>query len=266
MRTSDAQTLIALAHPGLGWTPSRKHLELLLNQEQATSLQDQVLQTHEQRLASRLMRLNLDMLVVPGDGNCQFRSVSNELFGTQIYHQQVRQKAVKHIRANEAEYGCFLGEDFHEYLTEMSLSGTWGDELTLRAVCDSYGMVIRVVTSDEHHWYLTYEPTEQKVEREIFITYIAPIHYNSVKRHSSLRAMTVKVSSSFRRMGSSLSFKEPRTSAHTHTDRPSFVPGQLFSLPSSADSISDLQTHLSANGHQNHQQGEQRQPQQQQQQ
>lgn len=59
------------AHPGLGWTPSRKHLELLLNQEQATSLQDQVLQTHEQRLASRLMRLNLDMLVVPGDGNCQ---------------------------------------------------------------------------------------------------------------------------------------------------------------------------------------------------
>lgn len=34
-------------------------------------------------------------------------------------------------RANEAEYGCFLGEDFHEYLTEMSLSGTWGDELTL---------------------------------------------------------------------------------------------------------------------------------------
>lgn len=35
------------------------------------------------------------------------------------------------VRANEAEYGCFLGEDFQDYLTEMSLSGTWGDELTL---------------------------------------------------------------------------------------------------------------------------------------
>jgi hypothetical protein len=41
--------------------------------------------------------------------------------------------------------------------------------------------VINVITSDQHNWYMRYEPQEMKVNLEIFLTYIAPIHYNAVR-------------------------------------------------------------------------------------
>lgn len=50
-----------------------------------------------------------------------------------------------------------------------------------RAICDVYGIFINVVTSDQHNWYMRYEPKQIKVNLEIFLTYIAPIHYNAVR-------------------------------------------------------------------------------------
>ena len=51
----------------------------------------------------------------------------------------------------------------HTYLTllplpvqpqGMSTLGTWGDELTLRAAADSYGAVVRCVSSTAGSWYI----------------------------------------------------------------------------------------------------------------
>ena len=43
---------------------------------------------------------------------------------------------------------------------EMSMSRTWGDELTLRACSDSFQVPIHVVQSTVDNWYLVYEPSE----------------------------------------------------------------------------------------------------------
>ena len=51
-----------------------------------------------------------------------------------------------------------------------------------RALCEAYGIVINVITSDQQHWFMRYEPEAQpKKAAEVFITYIAPIHYNAVR-------------------------------------------------------------------------------------
>lgn len=51
-----------------------------------------------------------------------------------------------------------------------------------RAVCEAYGIVINVITSDQQHWFMRYEPEAQPKKRmEVFVTYIAPIHYNAVR-------------------------------------------------------------------------------------
>ncbi|GLI69337.1 hypothetical protein VaNZ11_013923 [Volvox africanus] len=200
------------APEGLSWTHSRKCLEVLLTAERSTRSSGYL--SHEQRLRDRLERLNLEMVVVAGDGNCQFRSVSNELYGTQEHHAAIRHQAVSHILAQRDAFEAFLGEDFDQYVRQMERSGTWGDELTLtwthptadphgapqRAMCDSFGLTVHVVTSEEDHWYLTYEPKIRKLDREIFLTYIAPIHYNSIRRQSSLMAMALTISRSFRKV------------------------------------------------------------------
>jgi hypothetical protein len=54
----------------------------------------------------RLAKLQLDMHVVRGDGNCQFRSVSFNLFGSQDYHLVVRKKASRGFQG-QATLGKF---------------------------------------------------------------------------------------------------------------------------------------------------------------
>ncbi|GLC51971.1 hypothetical protein PLESTB_000568600 [Pleodorina starrii] len=195
---------------GLSWTHSRKCLEVLIAAERGNggggggggTRGGSGYLSHEQRLRERLERLNLEMLIVAGDGNCQFRSISNELYGTQDHHASIRRQAVGHILAQREAFEAFLGEDFDQYVRQMERGGTWGDELTLRAVCDSFGLTIHVVTSDQEHWYLTYQPESRKLDREIFLTYIAPIHYNSIRRRSSLKTMALSVSRSIKKIGS----------------------------------------------------------------
>ena len=51
-----------------------------------------------------------------------------------------------------------------------------------RAICEAYGIIINVITSDQQHWFMRYEPEAQpKINVEVFVTYIAPIHYNAVR-------------------------------------------------------------------------------------
>lgn len=55
------------------WSPSRKELEMAIQAEKAKDHQDwnPDLQSEEQRLTKRLGKLNLEMKVMIGDGNCQ---------------------------------------------------------------------------------------------------------------------------------------------------------------------------------------------------
>lgn len=192
---------------GLEWTESRRVLEHNIRLEQEGDrrggLGSADLRSQEQRLRDRLDRLQLDMYTALGDGNCQFRAISEQLYGSEAFHQSIRTAAVQHIRSWKAEYEGFLGEDYETYLKGMAREYTWGDELTLRAVCDCFGVVINVVTSESTNWYLKYEPPEVKVPQEVFLTYISPVHYNSLRRRSSLRKLQRALSNSFGRQSHS---------------------------------------------------------------
>ena len=73
------------------------------------------------------------------------------------------------------------------------------DELTLRAACDCFGCVAHVVTTEHENWLLNYCPSsldETDVStggappegvRELFLTYVSPIHYNVIALPSDPR-------------------------------------------------------------------------------
>lgn len=89
-------------------------------------------------LKQRLSYYGLHMLQVGGDGNCQFRSASQQLFGTEAHHGYVRQQAVEYMRSHKALFSGFCADavEFERYLARMERDRTWGDELTLRAISD----------------------------------------------------------------------------------------------------------------------------------
>jgi OTU-like cysteine protease len=180
------------APAGLQWTESRKLLEAAIMFEQVDPTVDpstynnsyrQDLMTQESLLVSRLSSLGLGMVVQKGDGNCQFRSLSYGLFGTPDYHRTVRKTTVDYIFRYRQYFELFLGEDFKAWAKQMSRDRTWGDELTLRAACEAYGIVVNVVTSDSENWFLRYIPEHNLVlNKEVFLTYISPVHYNGIRK------------------------------------------------------------------------------------
>ena len=173
--------LLVTCAEALEWTESRKILEEALHQSNLHELDKSYILSEEIRLTSRLTSLGLDIKVMQGDGNCQFRSISYALFGTARHHAYVRRKCVKYMLENTSRFKVFLGEQFDEYIHKIRIVGVWGDELTLRAACEAFSIMINLITSETTNWFIRYVP-EREVVHEIFIAYIAPVHYNSIER------------------------------------------------------------------------------------
>lgn len=152
-------------------------------------------------LLTRLESLGLTSVEMVGDGNCQFRAVADQLFGSQEQHKFTRSVAIAHMRAHSDFFGIYFESqaEFAKYMRDMARSRTWGDELTLRACVEAFGCVAHVVTSESANWYLVYTPESPpddsalaktcaaqglappRSRKEIFINYISPIHYNAIE-------------------------------------------------------------------------------------
>lgn len=115
--------------------------------------------------------------------------MAHELFGDQKYHGVVRDRVCEHLRSHADQFSFYIGDEheWQRYLEKMAMSRTWGDELTLRAACDSYGCVAHVVTTEHDNWLLHYHKDGLDVSmppagtRECFIAYVSPIHYNVIE-------------------------------------------------------------------------------------
>jgi len=133
-------------------------------------------------LDQRCAFFSLEQVDMVGDGNCQFRALAQELYGTQEHHALIRETIVDHMHKHNSDFS-FLFEDgeWENYMCNIAQPCTWGDELTLRAAVDAFQIRAHVITSNDRNWYLVYDPSSGAHSRQVFITYIAPIHYNTVE-------------------------------------------------------------------------------------
>ncbi|XP_012471569.1 OVARIAN TUMOR DOMAIN-containing deubiquitinating enzyme 12 isoform X1 [Gossypium raimondii] len=133
-----------------------------------------------QRLLERLQVYNLVELKVEGDGNCQFRALSHQVYRTPEHHEFVRQQVVDQLKSCPDIYEGYVPMAYGDYLEKMSKSGEWGDHVTLQAAADSYGVKIFVITSFKDTCYIEILPNVQKSKRVIFLSFWAEVHYNSI--------------------------------------------------------------------------------------
>ncbi|KAK9678468.1 hypothetical protein RND81_11G213400 [Saponaria officinalis] len=133
-----------------------------------------------QRLLDRLQLYDLVERKVQGDGNCQFRALSDQFYRTPEHHKFVRQQVVNQLKAQPEFYEGYVPMEYGEYLKKMSKSGEWGDHVTLQAAADSYGVKIFLMTSFKDTCYMEIIPKVQKSNRIIFLSFWAEVHYNSI--------------------------------------------------------------------------------------
>ncbi|XP_042511395.1 OVARIAN TUMOR DOMAIN-containing deubiquitinating enzyme 12-like isoform X2 [Macadamia integrifolia] len=118
-----------------------------------------------QRLLDRLQLYELVELKVHGDGNCQFRALSDQFYRTPEHHEFVRQQIVNQLKSHPEIYEGYVPMAYNDYLKKISKTGEWGDHVTLQAAADSYGVKIFVITSFKDTCYIEILPNVQKSKR-----------------------------------------------------------------------------------------------------
>ncbi|XP_042375839.1 OVARIAN TUMOR DOMAIN-containing deubiquitinating enzyme 9-like isoform X2 [Zingiber officinale] len=145
-----------------------------------------------QRLLDRLKLYDLVELKVQGDGNCQFRALSDQFYRTPEHHKFVRDQVVDQLKSHREVYEGYVPMSFDEYLRKMCKSGEWGDHVTLQAAADSYGVKIFILTSFKDTCYIEILPSVEKSKRVICLSFWAEVHYNSIYPEGEFPAMECK--------------------------------------------------------------------------
>ncbi|KAF5750396.1 hypothetical protein HS088_TW03G00732 [Tripterygium wilfordii] len=121
---------------------------------------DEATSDHE-RLLTRLQCYGFVELKVQGDGNCQFRALSDQLYDTLERHKFVRRQVVNQLKSHPEIYEGYVPMEYNDYLKKMSKSGEWGDHVTLQAAADAYGVKIFVMTSFKDTCYIEILPNKK---------------------------------------------------------------------------------------------------------
>ncbi|EPS59964.1 hypothetical protein M569_14841, partial [Genlisea aurea] len=140
---------------------------------------DIAVEDHE-RLLNRLKLYDLIELQISGDGNCQFCSLSDQIYQTPNEHESVREQVVNQLKSRSELYRNFVPMAYDDYLKKMRRNGEWGDHVTLQAAADFFGIRIFVLTSYKDTCYIEILPAVQMSNKLACLSFWAEVHYNSI--------------------------------------------------------------------------------------
>ena len=138
--------------------------------------------TQAQMITNSLSRHGLRKKISPGDGNCLFHSLSDQLNGTKLFEQHdhisMRRNIVTHIYRHYDFYGPFI----EDKLTKKLKPGTWGSHVDVSAAADLFNIKITLIKFNGDDIILPRHGDSSKVVAEIFMCFRAEVHYDSTER------------------------------------------------------------------------------------
>eukprot|EP00041_Stephanoeca_diplocostata_P034025 m.1140725 g.1140725 ORF g.1140725 m.1140725 type:complete len:431 (-) comp24448_c3_seq2:2674-3966(-) len=124
----------------------------------------------------------LSLRIIRADGNCLFRSVSDQLYGNDSLHATLRQKCCDCMEAMRPEFEPFVAdeeESFEKYLRTMREDGEWAGQPELMALAWSQHVNIMVYQLDQPAYRIEC-PAASGTPPVINVSYHDGLHYNSV--------------------------------------------------------------------------------------
>lgn len=89
-----------------------------------------------------LKRQGLEMVEQEGDGNCLFRAVSLQVYGTADSHTELRERCMDFMSNNEEHYKDFVQGNFKEYIQRKRANGVHGNHAEIQAISELYKYVV----------------------------------------------------------------------------------------------------------------------------
>ncbi|TPX30404.1 hypothetical protein SmJEL517_g06032 [Synchytrium microbalum] len=139
------------------------------------------------QLERALLKLGLRIKDMTGDGNCLFRSLSDQIYGSPVEHFNIRTRVVQHIRQNRVLYEPFLAIEeeggFDAHVSRMGRDGCYGGNHEIVACARDFNAFVMVHQADGPVWIIQPDDTrETQGERlRLHIAYHSWEHYSSVR-------------------------------------------------------------------------------------
>lgn len=133
-------------------------------------------------LSERLSCISLMPYDVGGSGDCFFKSVSHQLYGTPELHFEIRMAGINHLNNHPEIYiESFSDNSWEDYIQQMSTPGTWCDNLIIQAVANARNCVVHITESDinKPHGTIITPILHEGRSNTIFIGYINELQYVS---------------------------------------------------------------------------------------
>ncbi|KAH3757624.1 OTU domain containing protein [Pelomyxa schiedti] len=146
----------------------------------------------KERLKERMMLFGVrEKRVIPGDGNCQFYALCDQLYDDINRAAELREETVNWLlqhRDWDTGNGALLRDFVHnqtweEYCATMKKNGIWGDNLTLVAVSEMKGVSITILSSvSGDNFFTEIVPHNPQSEKVCLLSHFAEFHYGSLER------------------------------------------------------------------------------------
>jgi OTU domain-containing protein 3 len=104
-------------------------------------------ETNTRQLREQLRQLGLYAADTTGDGNCLFRALSDQLYGTESRHLQIRKDICDWIQSHSIRYAPFVDDErgLDVHLSLMRQPATYGGHLELSAFAHMKKCNVKVI-------------------------------------------------------------------------------------------------------------------------
>ncbi|CAL1605541.1 unnamed protein product [Knipowitschia caucasica] len=131
--------------------------------------------------SNQLQALGLKLREVPGDGNCLFRALGDQLEGHSRAHLRLRQETVDFMKSHRHDFEPFVEDDvpFEKHLSNLSQPGTFAGNDAIVAFARSQEVKVVIHQLNTPLWEIN--GSEKMLCRELHIAYRYGDHYDSVR-------------------------------------------------------------------------------------
>ncbi|XP_053307618.1 OTU domain-containing protein 3 [Spea bombifrons] len=132
--------------------------------------------------ANQLQVLGLRMREVPGDGNCLFRALGDQLEGHSRNHLKHRQETVDYMIKHRNDFEPFVEDDvpFERHVTNLAQPGTFAGNDAIVAFARNNQVNVVIHQLNNPLWQI--RGAEKANSQELHIAYRYGEHYDSVRR------------------------------------------------------------------------------------
>ena len=134
------------------------------------------------QLNNQLLSLGLTLKIIPGDGNCLFRALGDQLNGDIHDHMKHREDVVQFMKDNREDFEPFVEDDisFDEHMRDLSQPCTFGGNDSIVAFARLHDLTVVIHQLDKPLWQVFSEGGNRN--KELHISYHNGDHYNSVRK------------------------------------------------------------------------------------